>query len=256
MEYFEIFSLKNGQSKTIETSLVPLTVEYGGDELIYSRPPVEDPEGDRVEKIFLAGNAGKSIQLSYLPVYPDRPVIFKPEEKIVVPPGEKGFFCLVIELGIGIKICKTDTVLEEVLPAPRKNSYWGPPTGGILAYQVRTGSSTNPVKLVETTAPTEAAVPIIFHNKRDVAQEVTRCLVPLRELDIYRRATSELIFEAVRVEQKGEADQIPVPQKRPPKGFESSLEKVTTAPNKPRTLLENVSKFTGWQQLTGVFVDR
>ncbi len=256
MEYFEIFSLRDGEAKTIETSLVPLTVEYSGDNLFYSRPSITEKEGEKEEQVFLVGNAGKSIRLSYLPVYPDRPVIFKPEDKIVVPPGEKGFFCLVIELGVGLKICKTDTILEELLENPRKNSYWGPPTGGILAYQVRTVSSTDPVELVENTAPTEAVVPVHFHNKRDVAQEVNRCLVPLRELDIYRRATSELIFEAIRLEQKGETDQIPVPQKRPPKGFTGSLEKITSAPNKPRTLLENVSKFTGWQQLTGVFMDR
>ncbi|MGM0381816.1 MAG: hypothetical protein ACQEP7_07485 [bacterium] len=256
MEYFEIFTLEKGEAKTVETSLVPLTVKYEGDKLFYSRPQIDEPEADPVRKTFLIGNADSILHLSYLPVYPDRPVVFKPEDQIVVPPGEKGFFCLSICLGVGIKITETDTVLEELLEAPRKNSYWGPTTEGILTYQVRCLSASDPVDLVEKTDPLEAVVPVIFHNKRDVVQEVTKCLVPLRELDIYRRSNSELVFETLSLEQKGENDQIPYPQKRPPSGFGNSLEKVSSAPNKPRTLLENVSKFTGWQQLTGVFVDR
>jgi len=248
--------LKKGEEKSISTPQGELQVNMEDGRLYYRRETAGEPDNEIVEKSFLLGRQSKQITLAYLPVYPDRPLIFRLTDNLTVPPGEKGFFSLQFQIGIGLTILETDTLVEEMLPKPRKNSYWGPPTGGILAYQYKSPVAENAPMVAHNTGPLIAVVPVNFINNRDIAQEVTRCLIPLRELDIYKTQEDELVFEAVQLIQQEENDQVPKPLKRPPRGFGPDLKRLTKAPNKPQSLLEKVSVFSGWQQLSGVFVDK
>ncbi|MFP4687256.1 MAG: DUF432 domain-containing protein [bacterium] len=256
MNFNNRIKIKNGEIKSFPTIFGDLNVELKNGSLTYTRQPDDDPAAKPVEKTFLIGKQEKTVTLSFLPVYPDRPLVFRITDNLIVPPGEKGFFSLQLHIGIGLTILETDTLIEEILPENRKNTYWGPPTGGILAYQYKCPAARSAAELARNTGPLIAVVPVNFVNQREVAQEVSRCLIPLRELNIYKTEQNELVFETVQLIQRGENDQVPNPLKRPPKEFGSRLKKLTQAPNKPRSLLEKVGAFSGWQQITGMFADR
>jgi hypothetical protein len=256
MELGDRITLKKEETKIISTPLGELQLNLKDGQLYYKRETTGEPENEIVEKSFLLGRQSKQITLAYLPVYPDRPLVFRLTDNLTVPPGEKGFFSLQFQVGIGLTVLETDTLIEELLPAKRKNTYWGPPTGGVLAYQYKSPVANNAPMVAKNTGPLIAVVPVNFINSRDIAQEVSRCLIPLRELDIYKNQANELVFETVQLIQQEENDQVPKPLKRPPRGFGSDLKRLTKAPNKPQSLLEKVSVFSGWQQLSGVFVDK
>ncbi len=253
MEFPRDVILSEGEKLNFSTPLVEIEVEFKSGRLQYVRAPLGN-ETDPTEKFLLFDRA--QLQLSLLPVYPERPVIFKPEDQVTVLPGERGRFCLGFELGVGLKVASADTFIEEIRPTSLKNSYWGPPTEGILAFQAHSGIYSDPVELARQTGPTVAVVPVEFSNQREEPQEVKRCLVPLRELNLYLTSEGNLVYEIVRLEQLNENEQIPRPVKRPPREFGGSLTRLAEAPNKSQTLLEKVGKFSGWDQLSGMFFDR
>lgn len=250
-------SLSEGESWTVETDLCPLTVRYENGRIHYSRPRFEDPEEeDPLEKTFILESLGESVRVDFVPLYPDRPVIFKLDSSLNIPPGERGFFCVPFRIGMGFTLRKTGTVLEEVTPNPRKNAYWGPPNNGILSYQAATELYTQPPALMRETGTAIAVLPIYYQNDRQDGAEVQRCLVPLQELDLYRNDSDDLIFEVVKLTHSEEFYQEPEPLKRPPKEIRQDVSFFLPAPAEPKSLFDQVKSLPKLTNLSAIFLNR
>lgn len=257
MNWNQDLVLEDGQTRTVGTDLTPIEVSLKGDTLTYRRQEYEDHESDStVEKTFLMEGVRDRVRLSFRPVYPDRPVVFEPEDDLSVPCGQNGFFCLSVRMGVGIRIKRTDTLVEELLPRPRKNSYWGPPHNGLLSYRVVSSISTDPSSLVQSTDRATAVVPVYYLNRRQEGDAVTQCLVPLDELDIYRNPEGDLIFEVVQLTQSEEFYQEPDPLKRPPREMKTDLDFFLGAPVTSRSLFEKVREMPRLDSLTSMLLKR
>ncbi len=257
MKWMPELTLEQDETKTVETHLGPLTVRLEDDALHYSHPDFDDPEGEPpVEKIFLMDSLGDRVNLTFRPLYPDRPIVFKLDDTLTIPAGEDGFFVLTIPMAVGLVFQRTDTVLEELLPKPRKQTYWGPPQDGLLAYEVRSSISTDAPDRTVSTATDTAVVPVWFRNRYDETHQIKRCLVPVRELDLYRNDEDDLVFEVVSLVQQDEFYQEPNPLKRPPREMKQRLNHFLKAPNQPQTLFERVKGLPRLDTLTSVFMNR
>jgi len=223
----------------------------------YRRPPREDRgEVEPFSRTLLVEGIEGSTTLDYLPVYPDRPVVFKPHDPPLIPPGQNGFFCLTVPLAVGVTLRKTDTLIERLLPAPRKDTYWGAPDQGILAYQVRSEVHTDPARLMVETDRIVGVVPVYYNNRRAEGDAVERCLVPLRELDLYRNEAGDLIFEVVTLEHLEDFYQQPTPIKRAPREVQKEVSRFLTGPDKAQSLLKQLDRLPHLDRLTSLFMNR
>ncbi|MFB6357181.1 MAG: DUF432 domain-containing protein [bacterium] len=250
-------SLSSGDERSFSTHLGNLTVSFDSGRLDYSRPGfLESDEENEVQKTILMEDVEGSVHLEFLPIYPDRPLVFALEEPLSIPEDNNGFFCVTLTLGVGIRIKQTDTLIEEILEHPRKNTYWGPPNNGILSYQVRSSVYTNPREISEETGEEVAIVPIYYRNRRDEGDQVNKCLIPLRELDLYETEAGDLIFEVVELSHQEEHYQEPTPIKRPPREMRQDLDLLMGGPEKADSLFDKVRNLPKMDTLTSVFMNR
>lgn len=268
MEWLPKFELGQGDERKIETPWCEVSVRLRDGLVDYSRPPlvVDDgterivsPDADEnegVNKQLILESLGKKCEFDFLPIYPDRPYVFKIEDDLAIPPGGNGFFCLTLEIGMGVGIPREEFVFEEIRPAPKKNSYWGPPNDGVLTYQGKSGAHSDPVELMETTGFETAVVPVYYKNRRSEGNQVNRCLIPLRELHLYESDSGDLIFEVVELEHKEEHYQEPRPIKRAPREVKSDVTRLLQAPDAPQSLFETVRSLPRLDRLTSVFANR
>lgn len=196
------------------------------------------------------------LTLDFLPLYPDRPIVFKIEDTLSIPPGQNGFFCLTFYLEVGVRLLKSDTLVERILPAPRKQTLWGPPQNGLMAYQERSPLYTDPIEVMESTSTATAILPVYYQNRREEEETVDRCLVPLDELDLYRNERDDLIFEVVRLRQLEEFYQEPQPLKRPPREMRQAVTHFLKGPVEAKSLLEQVKSLPRLNNLTSLFLNR
>lgn len=259
MEWLTSFTLESGDERKIETPHGKISIRYRDQSVMYRRipAPVEHAEdSDEIAKTMIIESLGKRAEFSFLPVYPDRPVIFKPEDELFIPPRENGFFCLAFEMGMAVSVSHPESQIEEILSSPRKNSYWGPPNEGLLAYQARSFIQTDPARLMNETGFEIAVVPVYYKNQRDEGEQVERCLIPLEELDLYRSEEGYLVYEVVELQHKEEFYQEPKPIKRPPKELKTELTKMLAAPAKAQSLFQKVRSLPRLDTLTNVFTGR
>ena len=257
MKWMPELTLEQGQAKTVDSHLGPLTIQLKGEALHYSHPDFKKPESEKpISKIFLMESLGERVNLTFRPLYPDRPIVFKLEDSLSIPPGEDGFFVLTMPVAVGMEIQRTETILEELLPKPRKQTYWGPPQDGLLAYEVRSTISTDALERTVSTDTATAVVPVWFRNRYEEMHEIKRCLVPIQELDLYRNDEDDLVFEVVSLVQQEEFYQEPKPLKRPPKEMKQRLNHYLTAPNQAQTLFERVKGLPRLDHITSVFMNR
>ncbi len=254
LELGEEISLVAGDDHKLKIPPGEIHLSYDGEVLGYRRFAEADGK-IAVEKSFLI-KGNEKLRLRFSPLYPDRPVIIKPLSDLVVPPGERGVFFASCPLASGFKLLGSDTVLEELLDKRRKNSYWGPPTEGILAYQLRAPVGTDISLAIQQAGKLVAVLPIIFVNNSDVAHSVQRCLVPFRELDLYKTVDGQPVFETLRIDQQSDTQQNSRPAGRTSHKLKKELQPLSRAPNPPRTLLSRVGHLSGFEQLTGVFIGR
>lgn len=260
MEWIPSFTLEQGNERKIDTPQGEVSIRFRGDSLLYRRiPPNRTDSNDTtetVEKILMLDSLGKRCECSFMPVYPDRPVVFKLDDDLSVPPGENGFFCLAFEIGMAVSVQNQETIVEKILSRPRKNSYWGPPNEGLLTYQSRSGITTDPVELMNTTGFEIAVVPVHYKNRRDQGSEVERILVPLEELSLYKSEQGYLVFEVIELEHQEEFYQEPRPVKRAPNSLKTEVEQMLEAPAAPRSLFQKVRSLPRLDSLTNVFTGR
>lgn len=258
MEWRRRFLLEPDNPFTMETPYGDLRVTLKDDVVHYRRIPGDEcPSEEPVELTYVIESVEGSTTLDFLPVYPDRPMVFKPPpDTLAVPPGENGFFCLTLPVGIGVTLRKTDTLLEHLLPAPRKNTYWGAPDNGVLGYQHRSDVDVDPADTMARTDRTIAVVPVYYKNRREDGDFVNRCLVPLRELDLYRNEAGDLVFEVVSLEHLEEFFQKPEPVKRAPREVQNDVTRFLTGPDKARSLLSRVESLPQLDSLTSLFMNR
>lgn len=257
MKWEKNHTLNDGESWGVETDLGEFTLRLEDNRLHYSRPALEDHgEDDPVEKTFIMDSLDDSVSVDFTPLYPDRPVIFKLEDSLNIPPGENGFFCVPLRVGLGFTLTDSETPLEQVTPSPRKNAYWGPPNDGILAYQEPTELFTKPPALMRETETATAVVPIYYNNRRDEESEVDRCLVPLRELDLYRNDSDDLIYEVVKLTHYDPFYQEPEPFKRPPKEIRQDVTFFLEAPESAKSLFDKVKSMPRLTNIGSVFMNR
>lgn len=257
MNWTKKHPLNDGESWTVDTDLGAFDLAFEGDRLYYSRPPLEDyNEDEPVEKTFIMDSLQGSVAVDFTPIYPDRPVIFRLEDSLNIPPGERGFFCVSFRVGIGFTLHDAETVLETVTPSPRKNAYWGPPNSGILTYQESVELYTKPPALMRETGTAIAVVPIYYENRREDESEVDRCLVPLRELDLYRNDSDDLIYEVVKLTHSEPFYQEPEPLKRPPKEIKQDVSFFASAPAAAKSLFDQVKSLPRLTRLGSIFMNR
>lgn len=261
MNWQETFTVDSGDSWSTETDLGPISVSYTKETfqgvIHYSRPQFESPESDdTIEESVIIERADSSVSLSFLPLYPDRPVVFKLDETLKVPPGQKGFFCMTFRISFGVTVKQTETLIERVLPQPRKKSYWGPPNNGLSTYREISAAHGEAESVFTDTPTVTATVPIYYHNNREEGDLITHCLVPLQELDLYRNEQDDLIFEVVRLNHQDEFYQEPSPQKRAPKELKQTVSRFLRAPTEARSLFDQVKSLPRLTHLTSIFLNR
>lgn len=250
-------TLHAGETWTVEADLCPLELSFETGHLTYSRPRLEAVEADEpVDQTVLIDSLGESVTVDFLPLYPDRPIIFTLEDSLSIPPGESGFFCLPFRVGIGFTLRRTKTTLENLTPKPRKKAYWGPPNNGISTYQTHSNVYTDPPELMQETGIATAVVPVYYRNDREEESRVEQCLVPLQELDLYRNESDDLIFEVVTLTHSEDYYQEPRPLKRPPKEIKQAVSFFLSAPNDPKSLFEQVRTLPRLTNLTSLLLNR
>ncbi len=255
MNWHRRFLLEPDNPFRVDTPYGSLSVTLEDGTIQYSRPGREDEE-DPFRHTLLIEDVADSTTLDFLPLYPDRPIVFKPESTLSIPPGQNGFFCLTMPMGIGVTIRKTETLIEELLPEPRKDTYWGAPDNGVLGYQVRSPVHTNPGRLMVETDRITGVVPVYYKNRREEGDAVERCLVPLRELDLYRNEEGDLIFEVLTLEHLEEFYQKPSPIKRAPRELQEDVTRFLTGPDKAQSLVGQLERLPHLDRLTSVFMNR
>lgn len=257
MEWHRRFLLEPDNPFRGETPYGTLSVTLEDGTVEYRRPArPQQGEEEPVRRTLLTEALTESATLDFLPLYPDRPIVFKPQRLLSVPPGQNGFFCFTLPLAVGVTLRKTDTLLEELLPAPRKDTYWGAPDQGVLSYQVRSPVHTEPGPVMVETDRVTAVVPVYYRNHREESDGVERCLVPLRELDLYRTEEGDLIFEVVTLEHLEDFYQRPSPIKRAPRELQEDVTRFLTGPDKPRSLLGTLEDLPHLDRFTSLFMNR
>ncbi len=253
MEINELVRLAPGEEKKLSIPYADIELSYDGDSLQYFR--LDEETGEVLaEKSFLT-TTGRDVELKLTPVYPDRPIVFKPETEVTVLPKRRVTFFLTLPLAYTLQLTRSESNLEEVLDTVRKNTYWGPPTSGVLAYEHQSSLWTNEEAVYQEAAEPAATVPVVFVNQLDDEFLLNKLLVPLCELEIYLTSSGVPIFRSARVEQRDGENQVSRPADRHLQDLDYE-QKICDPPSPPRSLLEKVSKFSGWGQLTGVFGDR
>jgi hypothetical protein len=253
--------LEPGDAVSVDSELCELNLRYERDEhqgiLHYSRPEYETPESDdTIEQTIIQETKAGSITLDFLPIYPERPIVFELEDELKIPPGQKGFFCVTFRIEYGFTLRRTDTVVERLLPNPRKHSYWGPPNNGVSTFRELSELYQEPKGVMTDTDTSTAIVPIHYSNEREEGDLITHCLVPLRELDLYRNENDDLIFEVVRLSHQDEFYQEPEPLKRAPKEMKQDVKKFLSGPDAPKSLFDQVASLPKLNRLTSVFLNR
>lgn len=258
MEWLAEFNLNTGKSRTLNTYLGSVDVRFEDSCIHYTPPPHENSTEEPETRVFLMDWLAdqQQIQLAFEPVYPDRPLVFRLEDSLSIPAGESGFFVTQFTIGVGLRLKANDTLLGEILPAPRKNTYWGPPNDGILAYEEQSPVHTKPADLITNTPTQTALVPVWYHNQQDEIDEVKKIITPIQELDLYRNLEGDVIFEVLELTQVEEFYQEPKPLKRPPQELEKSLTHFLDAPNKARTLFGTVKDLPRMTRLNKMFLNR
>jgi hypothetical protein len=268
MEWLSSLSLKKGDERRIETPWCTVSLRFRENEIHYERAALEfgaeeqfpvnptEEATEPLEKTFIHDGVGKKCRANFLPIYPDRPFVFKIEDELEVPPDGNGFFCLTLDVGMGVTLTEPEYTFEEIRPAPKKNSYWGPPNDGVLSYESRSESHTDSAQLMKSTGFQTAVVPVYYRNRRDEEAGVDRCLIPLQELDLYQGEEGDLVFEVVELTHRDDFSQEPKPIKRPPKELKTEVKKLMDAPNAPQSLFERVRSLPKFDSLSSVFVDR
>lgn len=244
-----------------ETDFGPLNLSYelGSFQgvLEYTRPPLETlGEDEPHEETFMFEGAPDRITVDFLPLYPLRPIVFELEETLKVPPGERGFFCVRFQLAIGITIRRTDTIIERLLNQERKKSYWGPPNNGLSTFRERSPVHTDTMAVVTETSTTTAVLPVYYSNHREEGEEVTHCLAPLDELDLYRNEDDDLIYEVIRLNHRDEFYQEPSPQKRTPREMKQHVSHFLKGPGEPKSLFDRVRSLPRLTGIGSLFLNR
>lgn len=253
--------LEAGENWETETDFGSLSLNYelGSFQglLEYSRPPMEslDEDEPHVETIMFEG-APERITLDFLPLYPLRPIVFELEDTLKIPPGDRGFFCVRFQLAVGITVRRTETVVERLLGTKRKKSYWGPPNNGLSTFRERSPVFTDPIAVMTETSTTTAVLPVYYFNHREEGDEVTHCLVPLDELDLYRNEEDDLVFEVIRLNHRDEFYQEPSPQKRTPREMKQHVTHFLNGPGDPKSLFDKVRSLPRLTDLGSLLLNR
>lgn len=253
--------LSSGERWEHDTYLGPLSLEYEVGTfqgvLDYSRPPIDGLDENEVhQESIMLEQSPKTITIDFLPLYPDRPIVFELENPLKIPPEQKGFFFLMFRVGIGVRIRGTETVIEHLLPKPRKKSYWGPPNDGISTYREHSEFYRESPGIMTDSDTATAILPVHYHNGREEEETVERCLVPLDELDLYRNEEDDLVFEVIRLYHEDEFVQKPSPRKRVPRELEDRVDHFLESPSEPKTLFGKVASLPRLSDIASIFQNR
>ena len=261
MNWERSVQLSSGDRWKHDTDLGTLSLDYDIGTfqgiLSYSRPGIDglDEDEDHQETIMLEGSPDP-ITIDFVPLYPDRPIVFELEDPLKVPPEQKGFFFVSFRVAIGITIRSTETVVEHLLPKPRKKSYWGPPNDGLSTYYERTPFYRESHDILTESDTSTAILPVHYYNAREENERVQRCLVPLDELDLYRNEEDDLVFEVIRLHHEDEYVQKPSPRQRAPHELEDRVDHFLDSPSPAKTLFEKVTSLPRLNDLTSIFLNR
>lgn len=258
MNWEQNVELEAGSPWSTSTDLCDLTVKFDGGKITYTRPDFENPDsGEEIVQHFVLESITDSdaITFDFTPIYPDRPIVFKIEDQLKIPPGENGFFCVNFRIAVGVTL-HSGTIVERLLPAKRKKSCWGPPNNGVPCYRELTNFYTDTQSVMTETYTTTATVPIYYLNRRVEGDEVDYCIVPLNELDLYRNEQDDLIFEVVRLRHEDEHYQEPRPLKRPPKEMKQHVDHFMHGPAEAQSLFAKIQSLPRLTDLNFNFLNR
>ncbi len=134
----------------------------------------------------IAAAKGESI-ITLAPVFPDRPVVARPELDLTVPPGAEALFFAGIPVWIAIRAGeKSGGSLVEEACLILSNTWLGAPTEGELCYALQTRASRDPAKM--RTGAWRVTCPVFIKNKSEESLELQRICIRVKHLNIYEGA--------------------------------------------------------------------
>lgn len=174
-----------------------------------------------------AGVLGNEISLK--PVFPDRPVVIRPEQKITLLPKDEAVYFAGVPFWIQVT-AGTDPgrVLCEEKTSVMNNTWFGSPTEGQLCYSLQTWASRDPGRLAPR--PFRAVCPIRIRNNSTTALEFERLCLRVDYLNIYA-GERQLWSNECRVSYVSEEKTSEVDYDKDPPKFEKTINLVGPSRN-------------------------
>lgn len=162
--------------------------------------PQEPGPGELVTR-YTSTEGERSLRIT--PVLPDRSVVTRPEQSVVVPAHGSG--SLFVGSPLFLRLEEAGGARLEELPAFRpKLTWWGPsPREGTLCYASRTAGRLRLEEVVNH--PHRVVTEVSIVNRAATPLVVERLNLPVRRLSVYADQRGELWTESVELElQEGE----------------------------------------------------
>ncbi len=127
----------------------------------------------------------EEVELSFLPVMPDRAVVMRPEEPLKLPPGRKAVFYVRIPIWVQVSAHSDgkDTVFCQIPTVELSNIWFGDPVAGQLCYSLRSRARREFIDF--TPMPHRVICPVFISNKTEKMIDLERLCVQSQFLDIY-----------------------------------------------------------------------
>jgi len=152
------------------------------------------------------------------PVAPDRPLIVRPEDTLVIPPGRNVLLFVSVPLWVQIQVGDpVPTHLDEYPTLILTNTWFGTLTEGGLCYGLRTRAKRSVDEV--NVRPARALCPLRLRNASDGPLEFQRLCLRSQHLCIYR-GSRHLWTNAASVTYRGELELSSVIFERKPPEFE------------------------------------
>lgn len=124
--------------------------------------------------------------LKFIPNMPRRPLLFRPNHPLVLPPGAKILFYVSIPLWITPILGKEpDAVVTSDIPVKVPSDSWfGTPTSGQLCFSLRTFARRRLDSF--SPSPHRAICPVLIHNESPLPLDCVKICLHAKYLNIYQ----------------------------------------------------------------------
>ncbi len=179
-----------------------------------------------------AADAGHDT-IKLVPVFPDRPVVAKPDLNIAIPPGGEALFFAGVPAWFRVISCgKREFTLADEPSAVLSNTWFGAPTEGELCYALQTRASRDAENL--KTGLWRVVCPVSVRNKSEEVLEFQRLCLRVKHVSIYWCREHGRLWGTqctVRYLSEEKTSEIEYSSKAPP--FEEGLQLLQKAQEKP-----------------------